>query len=116
MNSTTHLTDFISPEVLAREGFVHTSDSAQMFAKIDKAYLAERGWGDMSVLRSVKISPRQAAEIAGCSASTLKEYIKMGYLAVDDAGQVSLFDAVQFDYPAAKKAYLSTKQRYDNSR
>ena len=116
MNTTTHLTDFISPEVLAREGFVHSSDNEQMFAKIDKAYLAKRGWGDMSILRGVKVSPRKAAEIAGCSASTLNEYIKMGYLAVDDAGQVSLFDAVQFDYPAAKRAYLSTKQRIDNSR
>ena len=116
MNSTTHLTDFISPEVLAREGFVHTSDNAQMLEKIDKDFLSANDWVHLPRLRHIKISVRQAAEIAGPSASTLKEYIKMGYLAVDDAGQVSLFDAVNFDYPAAKKAYLATKQRYDNSR
>ena len=60
--NTTHLTDFISPEVLAREGFVHTSDSAQMLEKIDKAYLAECGYVNLSALRDVKLSVRKAAE------------------------------------------------------
>lgn len=105
------LTDYIPAQVLEREGFVHSSDSEKMLERIDKSFLAERGWVNLSMLRHVKVSVRKAAEIVECSASTLKEYIRMGYLAVDDAGQVSLLDAVSFDYPAAKKAYLTAKQQ-----
>lgn len=108
------LTDYIPAQVLEREGFVHSSDSEKMLERIDKAFLAERGWVNLSMLRHVKVSVRKAAEIAQCSASTLKEYIKMGYLPIDEAGQVSLSDAVGFDYPTAKRAYLSTKERADN--
>lgn len=110
MNST-HLTDFISPEVLAREGFVHTSDSAQMLEKIDKAYLAENGWVNLSALRDVKVTIRKAAEVIGISASTLKAYVEMGYLPVGADGYVSLIDAITFDYAAAKRKYLDSKSR-----
>lgn len=113
--NTTHLTDFISPEVLAREGFVHTSDSAQMLEKIDKAFLAENGWVNLSTLRHVKVTIRKAAEVVGISASTLKEYAKMGYLPIDEDGYVSLLNAITFDYPAAKRVYLATKERVNNS-
>ena len=110
MNST-HLTDFISPEVLAREGFVHTSDSARMLEKIDKAYLAENGWVNLSALRNVKVTIRKAAEVIGISASTLKAYVEMGYLPVGADGYVSLLDAITFDYAAAKRKYLDSKSR-----
>jgi hypothetical protein len=109
--NTTHLTDFISPEVLAREGFVHTSDSAQMLEKIDKTYLAQCGYVNLSALRDVKLSVRKAAEVAGVSASTLKEYVKLGYLQVGADGYVSLIDAITFDYAAAKRKYLDSKSR-----
>lgn len=109
--SSTHLTDFISPEVLAREGFVHTSDSAQMLEKIDKAYLAENGWVNLSALRDVKVTIRKAAEVIGISASTLKAYVEMGYLPVGADGYVSLLDAITFDYTAAKRKYLDSKSR-----
>lgn len=114
--NTTHLTDFISPEVLAREGFVHTSDSAKMLEKIDKAYLAENGWVNLSALRDVKVTIRKAAEVIGISASTLKAYVEMGYIAVEADGYISLLNAITFDYPSAKKAYLATKERANNSR
>lgn len=110
MNNT-HLTDFISPEVLAREGFVHTSDSAQMLEKIDKAYLAKNGWVNLSALRDVKVTIRKAAEVIGISASTLKAYVEMGYLPVGADGYVSLLGAITFDYAAAKRKYLDSKSR-----
>lgn len=107
--STTHLTDFIPTQVLEREGFVHTSDNEKMLNALDKRFLADHGWHNLSQLRPVRISMRKAAEIIDCSASTLAAYVKMGYLAAED-GQVLLSDALTFDYPAAKAHYLAQKQ------
>ena len=101
---STQLTDYIPAQVLEREGFVHCSDSEKMLERIDKQFLADRG---------VNVSIRKAAEIVHCSAATLAEYVKMGYLTAND-GQISLYDALTFDYPAAKRAYLSTKERANN--
>ena len=116
MATQTQLTDYIPAQVLEREGYVHISDPEKMLAKMDKDYLSAQGYVHSAILRSVKISVGKAAEIADCSATTLKKYIEMGYLAVDAAGQVSLLDAVNFDYRAAKKAESATKTRIDNSR
>ena len=106
--STTHLTDFIPAQVLEREGFVHTSDSEKLLEAIDKNYLADHGWHNLSHLRPVRISVRKAAEIIDCAASTLSAYIKMGYLSAEN-GQVLLSDALSFDYPAAKAHYHAQK-------
>lgn len=110
---STQLTDYIPAQVLEREGFVHCSDSEKMLERIDKQFLAERGWLQAAILRGVNVSIRKAAEIVHCSAATLAEYVKMGYLTAND-GQISLYDALTFDYPAAKRAYLSTKKRANN--
>lgn len=109
----TQLTDYIPAQVLEREGYVHCSDSEKMLERIDKQYLTDRGWLQAAILRGVNISIRKAAEIVHCSAATLAEYVKMGYLTAND-GQISLYDALTFDYPAAKRAYLSTKERANN--
>lgn len=108
MQQTTHLTDFISPAVLEREGYIHVSDKEKMFAQLDKAFLAQQGMHDLSGLRPVRISVRLAAEIVKCSASTLASYIKMGYLSAE-GGQVLLTDALSFDYAKAKAHYLAQK-------
>ena len=109
MDQQTHITDYIPAAVLEREGFVHRSDSEKLLEAIDKNYLADHGWHNLSQLRPVRISMRKAAEIIDCSASTLAAYVKMGYLAAED-GQVLLSDALTFDYPAAKAHYLAQKQ------
>ncbi len=110
------LTDYISPDIIAAEGYVHSSDNDALLECIDKDYLHSQGWVDMSAVRDVPISVRKAAEIVGVAASTLAGYVSLGYLKSDDEGHVSLFDALVFDRVAAKKRLLADKPRYVNRR
>lgn len=114
MNST-HLTDFISPAVLEREGFVHISEPEKIFAMLDRAALAKLGWVNVEELRPVKVSVRKASEIAKVAPNTLMGYIRAGYLADDPNGRVSIADAMTFDYQAAKRDMLDNKDRTNNT-
>jgi hypothetical protein len=105
----TQLTDFIPAQVLEREGYIHMSDSAAMLAKIDKGYMAEQGWVNITSARKVRISIRKAAEIAGCAADTLAGYVKLGFLTADEGNRLSLAEVLTFDISAAKRAYLDSK-------
>lgn len=105
-----NITDYIPAQVLEREGFVHISDSAKMLERIDKGFLAEQGWANLAAKRGVKVSVRKAAEIVGVDAKTLLAYIKGGYIAANENGQVSMVDALTFDYKKAKQAYLNSKK------
>ena len=107
---TTHLTDFIPAQVLEREGFVHRSDSAKMLEAIDKDYLASQGWANLARCREVMLSPTKAAEIVGVAPATLRAYIRTGHLRTVN-GNVTLLDAMTFDYEAAKVDYLKNKHR-----
>lgn len=110
------LTDYISPEVLAAEGYIHRSDKAALFENIGAEYLHSRGWVDMTSLRDVPISIRKAAQIAGISPTTLAGYVSLGYIRVDGEGHVSLLDALTFDAKAAKRRLRASKLRYVNRR
>lgn len=105
-----NITDYIPAQVLEREGFVHISDSAKMLERIDKGFLAEQGWTNLAHLRGVMLSVHKAAKIVGIDPKTLLAYIKGGYIAADQNGQVSLVDALTFDYKGAKRAYLDSKR------
>jgi hypothetical protein len=107
---TTHLTDFISAQVLEREGFIHSTNSEKMLEAIDKQYLAEQGWVRSDRLREVLISPTRAAGIAGVAPRTLLAYINSGHLRTVN-GSVTLLDALAFDYSKAKEDYLKKKHR-----
>lgn len=110
------LIDYISPKVLADEGYIHNTDKAAMFANIGPDYLNSLGWVDMTAVRAVPISIRKAAQIAGIAASTLAGYVSLGYMKADEEGHVSLFDALTFDAKAAKRRLLDSKPRYVNRR
>lgn len=105
-----HLTDFISAQVLEREGFIHSTDSEKMLEAIDKKYLAEQGWVHSGRLREVLISPTRAAKIVGVAPRTLQAYIRSGHLRTVN-GSVTLLDAMAFDYLKAKGEYLKTKHQ-----
>lgn len=106
----TRLTDFVSPQVLKREGFLHVSDSAAMLDAIDKRYMAEQGWVNISSARSVRISIRKAAEIVDCAAETLAGYVKLGFLKADATNKLLLGDVLSFDLSEAKRIYLDSKR------
>lgn len=110
------LTDYISPEVLAAEGYIHRSDKAALFENLGEEYLHSQGWVDLTAVRDVPISIHKAAQIAGCAASTLAGYVSLGYMPVDENGHVSLLDALTFDAKAAKRRLLASKIRYVNRR
>lgn len=110
------LTDYISPEVLAAEGYIHRTDKEALFENIGAEYLHSRGWVDMTSLRDVPISIRKAAQIAGISPTTLAGYVSLGYIRVDGEGHVSLLDALTFDAKAAKRRLRASKLRYVNRR
>lgn len=105
------ITDYISPTLLHQEGWVNTADTEQMFAKLDKRYLAEQGYVNMSQLRDVCLSIHKAAEVIGISSTTLLTYAKAGYLELNDQGQVPLLAALTFDYATAKRAESEKKRR-----
>lgn len=110
------LTDYISPQVLADEGYIHRSDKAALFENIGVEYLHSQGWVDLTTVRDVPISIRKAAQIAGCSATTLAGYISLGYMRIDENGHVSLLDALTFDVKAANLRLRASKIRYVNRR
>ncbi len=110
------LTDYISPKVLAEEGYIHRTDKEALFENIGAEYLHSRGWVDMTSLRDVPISIRKAAQIAGCAASTMAGYVSLGYMPIDEDGHVSLLDALTFDVKAAKRRLRASKIRYVNRR
>lgn len=109
------LTDYISPMVIAAEGYIHATDNEALLANIDKQFLATQGWVNMAQVRNVWLSIHMAAQIVGISSPTLLSYAKAGYLKLDD-GRVSLLEALTFDYVAAKKKELRKKQRPVNRR
>lgn len=104
------LTDYISPTVLADAGYIHESQSAVMLEHIDRQYMTEQGWVNLSRVRNVPVSVSKAAEIIGVSPATLEGYVKLGYIAKDCYGKISLLSALGFNYDAVKKDYLSSKR------
>ncbi len=109
------LTDFISPQVLEREGYIHISDNEKMLEYIDKAFLAAHGWFHKPNLGHVNLSVNKASDVVGVAPQTLAGYIRAGYMPANDDGQVRLVDAMTFDYKAAKRALLDSKNRTNNS-
>lgn len=105
------ITDYISPQTLFNEGWVRADDQQGMLEKLDKSYLAARGYTDASRLAGIRISLNQAAGVVGISATTLASYANLGYIQVGDDGKVSLLDALAFDYAAAKRKELDNKRR-----
>ncbi len=105
------ITDYISPQTLQQEGWVNTADVEQMFDKMDKRYLAQQGWVDLSQVRDVWLSIHKASEVVGISSATLLSYVRLGYLELNEQGQVSLLAALTFDYEAAKRAELDKKRK-----
>lgn len=105
------ITDYITPSMLHKEGWVHTSDPEMLLANIDKQYLAQAGYVNIAETRNVEISVHKAAQIAGVTSPTLASYIKAGYLALTPDGKVNLFDVLAFNYKLAKRAELNKKER-----
>ena len=105
------ITDYISATTLQAEGWVNVADAEQMFERMDKSYLAARGYTDASRLAGIRISLNQAAGVVGISTTTLGSYANLGYIQVGDDGKVSLLDALAFDYAAAKRKELDNKRR-----
>lgn len=50
------ITDYISATTLQAEGWVNVADAEQMFEKLDKSYLAARGYTDASRLAGIRRS------------------------------------------------------------
>lgn len=108
------LTDFIQPQVLEREGYIHVSDKAKMLEKVGREFLVEQGWVCLEQLRHVWLPISKAAEIVGCSRQTLERYINEGYIPAED-GKVTMLDAIRFDYKEAKIERAKSKVKIDNA-
>jgi hypothetical protein len=104
MDAQTHITDYIPAQVLEREGYIHRSDMKSLLEAVGPDYV------NVSALRGVKVSLREAAEIVKISVNTLTAYAKMGYIVVE-GGKVLLLDALNFDFKAAKADYHKNKQQ-----
>lgn len=105
------ITDYISAKTLQQEGWVNAANTEEMYEKLDKTYLAQQGWVNAPRLRNVWLSVNKAAEVVGISGATLATYIKRGCLSLNAHGQVSLHEALTFDYEAAKGRMLDEKRR-----
>lgn len=112
--AATQLTDYISPQVLEREGYIHVSDKSKMLEKVGREFLVEQGWVCLEQLRHVWLPISKAAEIVGCSRQTLERYINEGYIPAED-GKVTMLDAIRFDYKEAKIERAKSKVKIDNA-
>ena len=108
------ITDYVSAEVLEREGYIHVADKAKLLEALDRGFLGEMGWINLERLRHIRLTVSKASEIAGCSRQTLETYIKLGYIPTDD-GSVTLLDVLNFDYDEAKRDRLSKNYKFDNA-
>lgn len=108
------ITDYVSAEVLEREGYIHIEDKEKLFQALDRGFLGEKGWINLEHLRHIRLSVSKASEIAGCSRTTLETYIGLGYVPSED-GSVTLLDAIKFDYPKAKQDRISKNYKFDNA-
>lgn len=105
------LTDYIPPEILASEGYIHKSQKEAMFEQLDRQFLAEQGYGDLRKLEGISVPVSKAAEIIGMAVSTLDGYVKLGYIRKDINGKIALLDAIGFDKNATKDKYLASKTK-----
>lgn len=104
------LIDYIAPSVLAEEGYIHKSSQSEMLGNLDRGFLAEQGWVNLSHARNVEVSVQKAAQIIGVSSPTLEGYVKLGYLKKTANGKILLIAALSFDYKKVKKDYLKSKK------
>ena len=103
------LTDYISPSVLADEGYIHESQKGVMLEHIGRRYLSGQGYADLSRVRDVRVSANMAAEIIGIKSPTLNGYAKLGYIHRSIDGKYSLLEVLSFDAKEVKAHYLSSK-------
>lgn len=108
------LTDFIQPQVLEREGYIHVSDKAKMLEMIGREYLIEQGWVYKEGLSEIWLPITKASEIAGCSRQTLERYVNDGYVSAKD-GRVTMLDALCFDHKKTKAEIAKYKLKIDNA-
>ena len=108
------LFDYISPARLKNEGYINKADSKEMFDNIDKEYLKEQGWFDLSSLNNVPLSIHMAAQVVGVHATTLTGYVARGVIRTDSTGHIAFLDALRFNYKKAKADLMKTKTHIKN--
>lgn len=101
------------PDALLREkGYVSINDQEGLFLHLNTETLRRKGMYQLGEhTKEVLISTNAAAEVVRCDAKTLRKYARLGYIAMNEGGKISLYDALLFDMQRAKADHLKTKVR-----